>query len=353
MGIEAMKAERDFLNKIKEMPDKVFLAQENADQEGFAYFASEAYLSKPGTHKPSMRNKIRFTKKGDRLKLLKMMTGIMPKMMGGIKHGFQDVDDLLSDMAGEGWMPVKDGETKPDQDLWEKLEAYAWDKWQVKLGFTYMPSDLIFKGKGVLFPYTIVCIQEMEKSEIDKAPEIEAGKEVQRVYASLGIAVNDIANWLRNNYNIKCHANHPLGGLVNTTPLAAKAGMGWQGKNGLLITPEFGQRQRIAPIFVESKLFEYTDSQTHWWIENFCGSCGKCERSCPAQAIYPDKKINQDHVEGLGQTRTCIDREKCYDFFNQTLGCSVCVKVCPFSAGNGVYDKLKKSYEKRSSKLGA
>jgi ferredoxin len=269
--------------------------------------------------------------------------------MGGIRDGFRDADDLVREIVNNEKITSNFDVDANSDDIWLKLNNYAWDKWQLKIGFTHMPSQLIFKGKGVLFPYTIVCMQEMKKSEIDKAPALEAGQEVQRVYAELGIAVNDIANWLRKTYNIKCHANHPLGGLVNTTPLATKAGMGWQGRNGLLITPEYGQRVRIAPIFVESKLFEYTDSREHEWIENFCESCGLCERSCPSQAIFSEKVIAQTDIEGLGQTRTCIDREKCYVYFNQTLGCSVCVKVCPFSKANGIYDKLKMSYEKNLS----
>jgi epoxyqueuosine reductase QueG len=46
-------------------------------------------------------------------------------------------------------------------------------------------------------------------------------------------------------------------------PLAEKAGMGRQRKQGCLITPEFGPRQRLAPIFIEKNIFEYTDNKEH------------------------------------------------------------------------------------------
>lgn len=67
--------------------------------------------------------------------------------------------------------------------------------------------------------------------------------------------MDDIARWLRNKNDVKCQSNYILGGLVNTSPLVAKARVGWQGHNGLLITPEFGQRQTIATIFIQDKLF--------------------------------------------------------------------------------------------------
>ncbi len=93
--------------------------------------------------------------------------------------------------------------------------------------------------------------------------------------------------------------------------------VGWQGHNGLLITPQFGQRQRIAPIFIKSKVFEFTDNRKHVWIEDFCNICRKCEKACPPQAIYSNKKTSTKNVSGLCQTRTCIDRTKCYPQFNK------------------------------------
>ena len=36
-----------------------------------------------------------------------------------------------------------------------------------------------------------------------------------------------------------------------------------------------------------------------------------------------------------------IDREKCFPYFFKTVGCSVCIKVCPFAKGKQAYEKLK------------
>lgn len=160
-----------------------------------------------------------------------------------------------------------------------------------------------------------------------------AGEEAQRVYAVLGEAVNDIAHHLRSQYGVKCQSHHPLSGMVHDCALAVKAGLGWQGRNGLLITPEFGQRQRIASILVQGPYFQYTDSHNYAAGYEFCKSCGLCEKACPAHAIYSERVMDIFPVEGIGATHTCIDRYLCYKQFEKTLGCSVCVKVCPFSQG--------------------
>lgn len=205
-----------------------------------------------------------------------------------------------------------------------------------------LSHDLIFQDYGVLYDNAIILTMEMDKEKIDQAPNFPAGKEVQRVYKDLGFAVNDIAIWLRSK-EIRCQSNHPLGGLVNTPPLAGKAGLGWRGFNGLLITPEYGQRQRIAPIFIEEKIFEFTDNLDHKWIEEYCKKCGRCARKCLTQAITQEKVVSIDNVPGIGATITCIDCEKCFSYFVATLGCSICVKVCPFSKGPHMYQRLKKT----------
>ena len=45
-------------------------------------------------------------------------------------------------------------------------------------------------------------------------------------------------------------------------------------------------------------------------IEDGCITCGRCERNCPKQAVYPGPK----HYE--------IDRDKC-------IGCGRCAMLCP------------------------
>jgi len=221
------------------------------------------------------------------------------------------------------------------------VNEFVLKKWgDVRIGFTELPQQMIFKGKYTLFRYALVVSQEMKKDKIDHAPEFPAGQEVMRVYGSLGLVVNEIARWLRKK-GVRCQSNHPIGGLTNTPSLAGKAGMGWQGRSGLLITPEYGPRVRLAPVFIEHKYFEFTDNRDHDWIEDYCELCQRCEKECPGRAIYSEKLVNIDNVPSIGAMRTCIDREKCFEYFLKTLGCSVCVKVCPFSKGGDIYERLK------------
>ena len=289
------KEERKFLDRCHNIPNLVILPHPNSQQEGFEYF----FQKFRGKGPMQMRGR------GGRIRFIRVFLKYGRKLMRGLSKAYKDLEPHLIDLEQNGQYTDKSAikehiKTYPNKDLWSDLQNYAREKWDiVKIGFTELPTQLIFKNKLVLFRYALVFIQEMKKDKIDKAPDIEAGDETMRIYASLGEAVTDIAEWLRLK-RIRSQAVHPLGGLVCTPPLAGKAGMGGQGRQGCLITPEFGPRQRLAPIFIEEKIFEYTDNDKHDWIQEYCKTCKNCQKNCPADAIYDEKVISIENVQGIG-----------------------------------------------------
>ena len=269
----------------------------------------------------------------------------IPQMVGAVRGMLWQFRKLISNksVVSRQFSPSEAGQ------LWNELKTYVLKKWGiVNIGFTFVPHELIFKDRFILFPYALVLIYEMKKKRIKQAPRAIAGFETYRTYKSLGKAVLDIGKWLRKR-GIKCQPNHPLGGLVSYVPLAGKAGLGWQGMNGLLITPEFGQSQRIAPIYVEKPIFPFTDSTEHAWIEEYCKTCKLCQKYCPPDAIQETKVVYKTNVETIGRLARCLDPIKCHPQFVKMAGCSICVKVCPFSAGEGIYNKIKARMEKITS----
>jgi len=332
------KGEMNFLDKCRTLPNLVITSHPNSPQEGFEYFF-KSYGGKSPMQMRGISGTFRF---------VRVFAKFGRKLMRGRKKSYEDLIPYLSDLEQNGEYTEESKvqeflKTYPNKSLWLELQEYAKRKWDIiKIGFTELPSELIFRNIAVLFRYALVFMQEMKKDKIDKAPEIEAGEETMRIYAELGEAVADMADLLRSK-GIRSQAVHPLGGLVCTPPLAGKAGMGGQGMQGCLITPEFGPRQRLAPIFIEGKIFEYTDNNEHDWIEKYCDTCKNCQKNCPAEAIYDERIISIKNIPGIGATKTCIDKDKCFPFFGKSLGCSICIKVCPFSGGPKTYQALKKT----------
>ena len=225
-------------------------------------------------------------------------------------------------------------------DFYLELRKRARDYGIDMLGFTRVPENLIFKDKCILYPNAIVCAQEMKRADMETAPGMQASVETLRVYANLGHAMNRLAEFIRSQ-GTPCQVSHPMMGLVLYTALAAKAGLGYFGRQGLIITPEFGVRQRIGAILVPLEDMPWSDSDEHEWVLDFCDMCNLCIKRCPGDAIYEEVKTNMPEVF------TSIDNMDCTPYFALWLGCSICVKVCPFS--RKPYDRIKQAYERKEA----
>jgi Pyruvate/2-oxoacid:ferredoxin oxidoreductase delta subunit len=222
----------------------------------------------------------------------------------------------------------------------ENLREFAKSHGVTPIEFVKLPHDLIFKKMGVLYDNAIILAMEMSKEKIDKAASQATLTMVFGTYDDLGKAANRIAEFLRE-HGYAAQADHPLGGLVLFPPLAQKAGIGWIGKHGLLITPEFGPRVRLAAVYTSIENLPFMDSNEHGWIDEYCKSCGICIKQCPPQAILEGTVTND-----TGRV-TNIKQQECFEYFAQYYGCSICVKVCPFSKAGDTYERLKAVVEKK------
>ncbi|MBB6481398.1 4Fe-4S dicluster domain-containing protein [Spirochaeta isovalerica] len=243
----------------------------------------------------------------------------------------------------KGYRDISDNPPDPGnichEELIEEMEDLARSLGCLNIGYAKVPGNMIFRNKTILFDNAIVLSMEMDRNEMKHAPDIKAGKEVWRIYDRLGDASNKIARFLRER-GFGAQAGAALGGDVNYPLLARKAGMGWIGTNGLLISPEAGGSQRLAAVFTSIGNLPFFEGENPYkWIEGFCSSCGRCIKKCPGKAIYPEKPA----AENGGPKH--IDHTKCAVPFSQTMGCSVCIAVCPFFTGN--YDKIRKAFMKR------
>jgi epoxyqueuosine reductase QueG len=235
-------------------------------------------------------------------------------------------------------MSVKNNPERPktvvDAALLRGLVSYARSLGCHDVGYTTVPRNLVYSGKSIAYPHAIVLTMPMDKTRIGKAPSMTSGREIWRIYDGLGQAVNKIARYLRKR-GYGAQAGAALGGDVNYPLLAQMGGLGWIGKHGLLISPGTGPSQRIAAVFTTIENLPAAPMNPHSWIADFCSSCGKCVRACPAGAIYDVKPTMPD---GGPQH---IDHRKCAVPFSNTMGCSVCIKECTFFLGD--YEKIKKA----------
>ncbi|MCD1295794.1 hypothetical protein CUJ83_12375 [Methanocella sp. CWC-04] len=227
--------------------------------------------------------------------------------------------------------------TEVDGSFQKTLENKAKNWGALDIAYIRIPDEFIFKGKSIPYKNAIVITGEMDKENILTAPSVDCMIEVQKTYGNTGVIVNKITKFLRSNgYNaVPCHS---LGGVVDYPALAQRAGMGALGRHGLLISKANGASQRIAVVFTDIENFQNTPGEDYSWVEEYCTTCGRCIKNCKVGAIYEKKVIDES-----GQYTT-TDGDKCLEYFSTHYGCSICIKVCPFTKAG--YDKLKKAYQR-------
>ncbi len=128
-------------------------------------------------------------------------------------------------------------------------------------------------------------------------------------------------------------------GPVLERDLAARAGLGWVGKNTCLIDRKRGSMFFIGELYTTLRLpsarivGESDSSSKTLEMHDFCGTCTRCIDACPTQAIIEPKKLD---------ARLCISyltiesrkippthlREKMGDWL---FGCDICQTVCPWN----------------------
>lgn len=110
-------------------------------------------------------------------------------------------------------------------------------------------------------------------------------------------------------------------------PIAVDAGLGEQGRHGIVITPELGCN--IRPAVITTNLPLIPDKPIDIGIQSFCKTCKICAENCPSGAIPTG-----DRIEVRGYFRYQIDTAKCHTFWSSKLGnmgCRICVAVCPYT----------------------
>jgi epoxyqueuosine reductase len=139
-------------------------------------------------------------------------------------------------------------------------------------------------------------------AQLDGITSFMAGEIQRNGYNAIPIAASYIIDWKLQN----AHVSHRHVGL--------EAGLGFWGKNNILIHPEYGAGIRLTSLFTDMPLT--IDSP----IENDCGDSAACMAACPAEAISDDG----------------FEFDKCYQMVRQfskqdnynVMICGLCVRAC-------------------------
>ncbi len=181
--------------------------------------------------------------------------------------------------------------------------------------------------------FAIAIAVEMDYGAIRFSPASPASAATGLGYSKMAFTAGLLAHHIRGlGYRAVASGND----TACSIPIAIDAGLGELARNGLLITPEFGPRVRLAKVFTDLPLIP--DQPIEFGVWEFCRECEKCADKCPSRSIphgAPTETPNSiSNREGV--LRWPINAETCLAFWAANgTDCSNCIRSCPFNKPAG------------------
>lgn len=181
------------------------------------------------------------------------------------------------------------------------------------------PKDLLPDARSA-----IVCLMNYYPSVHQKADEPQIAYYAYPtdyhyvIWAKLKQLANEM-NLVEGQYLATCDT-----APIMERAMAVRAGLGWIGRNTMLVNPEFGSFVFIGILFTTLNLVAGKQMQPR------CGNCHKCIKACPTASL----------------TDYCLDARRCLSYltiesretitaelaYNRRLfGCDICQMACPWN----------------------
>ena len=110
--------------------------------------------------------------------------------------------------------------------------------------------------------------------------------------------------------------------------VAERAGIGFVGKNGLLVTKEFGSYVYLGELITN---IEFPVDAP---VDYGCGDCTRCVDFCPTNALLGNGKMNaQRCLSYQTQTKGFMPKAFRKKIGHVIYGCDICQQVCPYNKG--------------------
>jgi reductive dehalogenase len=199
----------------------------------------------------------------------------------------------------------------------------------------FFSGGLANAGDAIEIPswlkYAVVMAVEMDYEQIRRSPALEPATALG--YAKMAFVAPSLATYISQlGYRAMPSGND----FALNIPLAIDAGLGELGRNGLLVTEQFGPRVRICKVFTDLPL--EVDPPVDIGVQAFCERCKLCSQLCPGRALVSGERTDKawDVSNNVNVLKWPVKAMDCLTWWRRNGGsCGVCIRVCPYNKPKG------------------
>ncbi len=114
---------------------------------------------------------------------------------------------------------------------------------------------------------------------------------------------------------------------------AARAGLGWIGKNTLIVTPEYGSFVLLGLLVLDDECDAYDNP-----VADGCGTCTRCIDACPNQAIAVPRTLDASRCIARSTLERRPGNENQKHAHGWIAGCDECQSCCPYNRDTPLSD---------------
>lgn len=216
------------------------------------------------------------------------------------------------------------------------------------VGITPVILDEVYEGFTNEYPNLVIFAVKHDYELLAAAPSTPYdgthAAELGTQYARAAKVAAKLSNFVHDQGYECTQYLGPDAHAINFLPHAIAAGIGELGKHGSLIHPRFGSGFRLSAISTDMPLA--FDQPNIFGADDFCTTCQVCLNDCPPDAISNEKKM----VRGV--EKWSVDFDKCIPYFNETMGCGICIATCPWTRPGVADNLLMKMARKKARQTG-
>lgn len=249
-------------------------------------------------------------------------------------QSFPEVEKRIMESIYKGYIPLPTLEHQKKDLLSPVLKSFS------KVKKRCDPLSILKKGKSVISVALGYLIEEEEGKWSKDEPVGRIAKyNAANFYYEIVLRLNKIINLINQEtaFQYKSKSKSCYVPLVEK-PLAQRAGVGWYGKNGIILTERYGSWVVLGEIITEVEL--EIDSP----LNKDCGECRICIDSCPTQAIVAPYLIDRNRcLQYISERLMKVPLEFRDKWGDILYGCTICQEVCPRNKGI-IPKKFKPTY---------